>query len=109
MRISDWSSDVCSSDLYGGDTLFSNLALAYEGLSPQIKALIDGLQAVHRTSSYDAGKPRPDRKPVGPFASLHPLVRVHPEIGERILFVNPGTTSPKIGRASGRERRRRYE
>src|SRR3546814_1632344 len=34
---------------YGGDTLFSNLALAYEGLSPQIKALIDGLQAVHRT------------------------------------------------------------
>jgi alpha-ketoglutarate-dependent sulfate ester dioxygenase len=82
---------------YGGDTIFANLALAYRELSPEIKALIDGLQAVHRTSGYDAGKPRPDRKPVGPFVSLHPLVRIHPETGEKILFVNPGTTSHIAG------------
>lgn len=82
---------------YGGDTLFANLALAYEGLSPEIKALIDSLQAVHRTSSYDTGTPRADRKLVGPFVSLHPLVRVHPETGEKVLFVNPGTTSHIAG------------
>jgi len=76
---------------YGGDTLWSNLALAYEGLSPQIRQLVDGLQAVHRTGSYDsAGKG-------ASFAALHPLVRVHPDTGEKVLFVNPGTTSHIVG------------
>ncbi|HYS45312.1 MAG TPA: TauD/TfdA family dioxygenase, partial [Rhizomicrobium sp.] len=35
---------------YGGDTLWSNLEAAYDGLSPQIRNLIDGLQVVHRTN-----------------------------------------------------------
>jgi taurine dioxygenase len=82
---------------YGGDTIFANLVAAYEGLSPPIRALADGLQAVHRTSSYDAGAPAPGRRNVGPFASLHPLVRLHPETGEKVLFVNPGTTSHVAG------------
>ena len=84
---------------YGGDTLFSNLIQAYEGLSPPIRSLIDGLQAVHRTSGYDstAGKPRRDGRATGPFVSLHPLVRVHPETGEKLLFLNPGTVSHIVG------------
>ena len=85
---------------YGGDTLFANLIAAYEGLSPKIKALIDDLQAVHRTSSYDAGGPprsRKDGRSAGPFVSLHPLVRIHPETGEKLLVLNPGTTSHIVG------------
>jgi len=84
---------------YGGDTLFANLISAYEGLSPPIRQLIDGLQSVHQTSAYDAGErePRRDGRSTGPFASLHPLVRVHPETGERLLFLNPGTTSHIVG------------
>ena len=84
---------------YGGDTLFANLIEAYEGLSPKIRSLVDGLQAVHQTSGYDstAGKPRRDGRSPGPFASLHPLVRVHPETGEKLLFFNPGTTTHFIG------------
>ncbi|KAF1049195.1 TauD/TfdA dioxygenase family protein [Xylophilus sp.] len=85
---------------YGGDTLFSNLALAYQGLSEPIKQLIDPLKAVHRTGGYDSaggGKVRRDGRKAGPFVSLHPLVRVHPETGEKILFVNPGTTSHIVG------------
>ncbi len=80
---------------YGGDTLFANLIAAYEGLSPPIRRLIDGLQAVHQTSAYDSGPraPRRDGRSIGPFASLHPLVRVHPETGEKLLFLNPGTTT----------------
>ena len=81
----------------GGDTIFANLVAAYQGLSAPIRRLTDGLQAVHRTSSYDAGKPRPGRRDIGPFASLHPLVRIHPETGEKVLFVNPGTTSHVAG------------
>jgi len=85
---------------YGGDTLFSNLVLAYEGLSPQIRDLVDGLQAVHRTSGYDFQGARParrDGRQPGPFVSLHPLVRLHPETGEKVLFMNPGTISHIVG------------
>jgi taurine dioxygenase len=86
---------------YGGDTLFTNLVTAYEGLSPKIKALIDDLKAVHKTSSYDNGgflRPkRKDGRAPGPFVSLHPLVRVHPETGEKVLFLNLGTTSHIVG------------
>ena len=80
---------------YGGDTLFTNLIAAYEGLSAPIKALIDPLQAVHQTSNYDGGsrKPRKDGRSTGPFVSLHPLVRVHPETGEKLAFFNAGTTT----------------
>jgi len=80
---------------YGGDTLFTSLVAAYEGLSPPIKALIDPLQAVHQTSSYDGNprKARKDGRSTGPFVSLHPLVRVHPETGEKLAFYNAGTTT----------------
>jgi len=80
---------------YGGDTLFASLVAAYEGLSPKIRALIDDLKAVHRTSGYDStnGRARKDGRAPGPFVSLHPLVRIHPETGEKVLFLNPGTTS----------------
>ena len=84
---------------YGGDTIFSNLVAAYEGLSPKIKALVDDLKAVHQTSSYDEGerKPRKDGRGTGPFVSLHPLVRIHPETGERVLFFNAGTVTHIAG------------
>lgn len=83
---------------YGGDTLWSNLEAAYEGLSPQIRALADGLQAVHRTSSYDSWHTlREGYRDVGPLTALHPVVRVHPETGKRSLFVNPGTSSHIVG------------
>lgn len=81
---------------YGGDTIFSNLVAAYEGLSPKVRQLVDDLQAVHQTSDYDAGgarTPRRDGRSTGPFVSLHPLVRVHPETGEKVLFLNPGVIS----------------
>ncbi len=84
---------------YGGDTVFANLIEAYEGLSPRIRTLVDGLQAVHQTSSYDStnGRPRRDGKHPGRFVSLHPLVRVHPETGEKLLFLNPGTITHIAG------------
>jgi taurine dioxygenase len=83
---------------YGGDTLFTSLVAAYEGLSAPIKALVDDLQAVHQTSNYDRErKQRKDGRQPGPFVSLHPLVRIHPETGERVLFFNAGTTTHIAG------------
>ena len=38
---------------YGGDTVFTNLAAAYQNLSPAVKALADGLWARHQFGGYN--------------------------------------------------------
>jgi alpha-ketoglutarate-dependent sulfate ester dioxygenase len=82
---------------YGGDTIWSNMEAVYNGLSLKIRALIDDLQAVHRTGDSDYGGGRATLGEAGRFAALHPVVRVHPETGKKTLFVNPGTTSHIVG------------
>ncbi|WRZ95003.1 TauD/TfdA family dioxygenase [Streptomyces sp. NBC_01007] len=77
---------------YGGDTTWSNLAVAYAGLSAPVRAFADGLRAEHRLGVGYQTRPGDDayvrhlldRQ----IATDHPLVRVHPETGERVLFVN---------------------
>ncbi len=77
---------------YGGDTLWSNLEAVYEGLSPKIQQLIDGLQWVSRAGNYDAGPSREGRRNIGPLSALHPVVRVHPDTGRKHLFISPGAS-----------------
>ncbi len=79
----------------GGDTLFANMVLAYESLPEAIKAKIGGLRAINSSAKADVSKTREDRiKDTGDssvrqqFASIHPVVRTHPETGEKILYVN---------------------
>ncbi len=62
----------------GGDTMWANQYLAYEGLSAPLRSLVDGLTALHD------GAPHGRRD----LASIHPVVRVHPETGRRSLMVN---------------------
>lgn len=81
----------------GGDTQWLNLAVAYERLSPEIKNLIDGLHAVHcnRINVKRGELPGEYEKRFRSqdLRAVHPVVRVHPETGEKILFVNPNFTS----------------
>jgi alpha-ketoglutarate-dependent taurine dioxygenase len=77
----------------GGDTLFANLEALYEGLSPSLRGYLDTLQAIHARDDAAVGRPPPPRfdgREPGPFASLHPLVRVHPETGRKHLFLASG-------------------
>jgi len=77
---------------YGGDTTWSNLAVAYTGLSEPVRDFVDGLRAEHRLGVGYQARPGDDayvRHLLDhQIASDHPLVRVHPETGERVLFVN---------------------
>ena len=78
---------------YGGDTVWTDLEALYDGLSAPLKGFLDGLQAIHVRDDAANGLPRPPRfdgRPPGPFASLHPLVRVHPETGRKSLFLSTG-------------------
>jgi alpha-ketoglutarate-dependent sulfate ester dioxygenase len=80
---------------YGGDTTFTNLVAAYEGLSEPVKRFVDTLRAEHRYGANWSGLPRPgrtglaDRYEQNALVSHHPVVRVHPRTGEKGLFVNP--------------------
>jgi taurine dioxygenase len=97
---------------YGGDTLWTNLAAAYQGLSAPLRALADGLQAEHRFNARglvrDARNPYFERTASHPFVAIHPVVRLHPHTGERVLFVNPVFTSHLLG-VSPRESERLLE
>ena len=80
---------------YGGDTTFTNLVAAYEGLSEPLKRFAGTLRAEHRYGANWSGLPRPGRAGTAErfernaLVSRHPVVRVHPRTGEKALFVNP--------------------
>lgn len=79
----------------GGDTLWANMAKAYDDLPDHVKETIEGLHARHSIeASFGARLPVEKRhalKAQYPDAE-HPVVRTHPETGEKILFVNAFTT-----------------
>jgi len=79
----------------GGDTMWANMVLAYEKLPEYVKQEIAGLIANHSfNSSFAAAMPQDKRlamKAQYPDAE-HPVVRTHPETGEKVLFVNAFAT-----------------
>lgn len=62
----------------GGDTLWTNLHRAFEELSAPMQDLCEGLTALHDALPHN----RPDQM------AVHPVVRVHPETGRKLLYVN---------------------
>jgi taurine dioxygenase len=79
----------------GGDTMWANMALAYEKLPQQVKNEIAPLRARHSIEAT-FGAAMPLEKRLALHAQFpdpeHPVVRTHPETGEKVLFVNGFTT-----------------
>jgi alpha-ketoglutarate-dependent taurine dioxygenase len=79
----------------GGDTMWVNMALAYANLPDDIKTKIAPLRARHSIeASFGAAMPIEQRLALTqtyPDAE-HPVVRTHPDTGEKVLFVNGFTT-----------------
>jgi len=89
----------------GGTTMFANMVLAYETLSPALQRVLADLEAVHsiahfmgRSQSFAERDPEQVRK----LAQLsppvaQPVVRVHPESGKKALYISEGLTSHFVG------------
>ncbi|MEO0881898.1 MAG: TauD/TfdA family dioxygenase [Pseudomonadota bacterium] len=79
----------------GGDTLFSNMNLAYEDLEDELKERLCGLIAVHDIARVFAKRLNKDASALHDKfpPQEHPVIRTHPETGERILYVNIAFTS----------------
>ena len=77
---------------YGGDTQWTNLAAAYDALSPTVREFVDRLRGVHAYMPYDGTKTTAEfqeRIAANQKVTEHPIVRVHPETGRRVLWVSP--------------------
>ncbi|WP_342045851.1 TauD/TfdA dioxygenase family protein [Bacillus sp. OTU530] len=110
-RADAWHTDVTFVDAYpkasilrsviipevGGDTIWANTATAYRNLSKELRNLVDQRWALH-TNDYDyaayhtQASSEDYRYYKDVFTSTiyetkHPLVRVHPETGERTLVL----------------------
>ncbi len=91
---------------YGGSTLWASTAAAYEALPESLKHLTENLWALH-SNRYDyvaAPEAQTDNQRSHrarfekiDFRTEHPVVRVHPETGERTLVA--GRLRPRIRRA----------
>jgi len=80
----------------GGDTIWSDMVLAYERLPQDVKDRIATMTAVHDVLPSFSGRMTPERRAevrreLPPVE--HPVVRTHPETGEKILYVNQTFTT----------------
>lgn len=87
----------------GGDTLVADMVAAYAALSPTMQGILEGLVAIHSAEHIYGSKAVFATEEAKQSTSLrfdasadakveHPLVRTHPDTGEKILYVNPAFT-----------------
>ena len=80
----------------GGETKFCDMAAAYDTLPEATKIGIEDLIVEHR-HGISVSAPKGDHKPLPPagwdpdYTVFHPLVRRHPETGQKTLYAVTGT------------------
>lgn len=74
----------------GGDTLFSNMYLAYEALSDGMKAMLADAKTVniYTKNKGRAANMQNDYSEGEPEEYVHPLFRTHPETGRKTLYIS---------------------
>jgi len=89
----------------GGDTMWAHMGAAYDSLSDELKAEIEGLEAFHTAdhvyedgglyAQTDMGEHlRGQNLKTG---AVHPVVIRHPRTGRKLLYVNSGFTINFMG------------
>lgn len=88
----------------GGDTLFSDMYAAYDGLSDDVKKKVDGAMAIHdfahfRVMMAKLGKSAEEIEEMNQKYPMveHPVVRTHPETGRKGIYVNAAFTQHIVG------------
>lgn len=88
----------------GGDTLWSSMTAAYDGLSESMQQFLSGLTAVHDFSygfkeslAEPGGRERLAQAVIDNPPVEHPVIRTHPESGKKVIFVNELFTTHIVG------------
>ena len=85
---------------HGGDTLWADMACAYDNLPTELRERVDDLRAVHsfvHVFGYTMSSEKRERMLAEYPPVEHPVVRTHPETGRRTLFVNSFFTERIVG------------
>ena len=85
----------------GGDTMWVNLYKAYDTLSDKMKEIVEGLTAFHDVTKTYRREDLQREKGTDQYAhslrttppAEHPIVRVHPETGRKLLYLSELTTT----------------
>ena len=83
----------------GGQTSFADMAAAYDGLSDDMKAKLEGKKAIQSYAAFNAQFSVPTnskQKKMSPDIA-QPLVRTHPITGRKALYICPGMTVQIVG------------
>ncbi|WP_313400525.1 TauD/TfdA dioxygenase family protein [Acinetobacter variabilis] len=109
-RADSWHTDISFIDAYpnasilrsvvapavGGNTVWANTTAAYNDLPEELKTLADNLRAIHSNNFDYAAKVSVPKEALEKYKNYfnsteyeteHPLVRVHPETGEKTLLL----------------------
>ncbi|MGI1794744.1 TauD/TfdA dioxygenase family protein [Acinetobacter variabilis] len=109
-RADSWHTDISFIDAYpkasilrsvvaptvGGNTVWANTTAAYNDLPEELKTLADSLRAIHSNNFDYAAKVSVPKEALEKYRNYfnsteyeteHPLVRVHPETGEKTLLL----------------------
>lgn len=82
----------------GGNTLFANAYASYERLPERLKQRLEGLRGTYlyggRFKRQVEMLEEADRSRA---PAIHPLVRIHPETGRKVLFFNDGQILEVVG------------
>ncbi|MBI1196573.1 MAG: taurine dioxygenase [Phenylobacterium sp.] len=81
----------------GGDTLFANMYMACEMLSPAMRAFLAPLNAVHDGAAPYVGSYKSTPPEGGYPRHEHPVITRHPDTGREVLYVNSGFTTKISG------------
>jgi taurine dioxygenase len=76
----------------GGDTLFADMRAVWNRLPSDVQRVVRGLRATHDIAKWAPAERVEELHAVAPVLA-HPAVRIHPETGEEILFVNAAYTT----------------
>jgi taurine dioxygenase len=77
----------------GGDTCFASMYAAYEALSPAMQTFLEPLTAIHTNDLIKMREHSADREYGPSVQTIHPVIRVHPDTGRKLLYVSVTDTS----------------
>lgn len=88
----------------GGDTLWANMALAYEKLAPHLRDMLETLEAVHDIgcfrNDYLGKESNIQAMNDGVYSNgawVHPVIGTHPVTGDKYINVNRSFTQHVVG------------
>lgn len=85
---------------YGGDTQWANLVAAYQALSPTMQSFLEGLRAEHQyivPRQENGAAAYNEKVSANNLTAEHPVVTVHPETGEHVLYAIPNFAKSIVG------------